>query len=198
MSLMISWKSATVGVLLPLALVLTACGEGADDKDERPEPSATEHNEADVAFAQQMIPHHAQALAMVDLTLERPLDPEVEQLVEGVRSAQAPEIETMTDWLQDWDEEVPETVRDHSNAGHDMDHMEGMMDDEDMAELADATDADFQELWLTMMIEHHEGAVEMAEGQLDEGRNQAVLDLAQEIVDGQTAEIDTMESLLGS
>lgn len=196
---MTPWKAAPLGLLVPLALALTACGgDDEDGEKERPEPSATEHNEADVEFAQAMIPHHAQALAMADLTIERPLDKDVERLVEDIRAAQAPEIETMTDWLHDWDEEVPETIRDHANAGHDMEHMDGMMDDEDMAELADATDDEFQDLWLDMMIEHHEGAVDMAEDELDDGRYQPALDLAQQIIDGQTAEIDTMDRLMGS
>ena len=74
--------------------------------------STTEHNDADVEFASNMLQHHAQALSMVDLTRGRTLDPEVQQLAEQIRDAQAPEIEIFTDWLTDWDEEVPETVRD--------------------------------------------------------------------------------------
>ena len=78
--------------------------------------SETDHNDADVAFATDMIQHHAQALSMVDLTEGRTLDPEVKQLAEDIRATQAPEIEKMADWLQDWDEKVPATMRDHSNA----------------------------------------------------------------------------------
>ena len=89
--------------------------------------------------------HHAQALSMVDLTMERPLDPEVQQLTERIREAQAPEIQTFSGWLTDWDEEIPETVRDHANAhgDHDMGgdtgtDMPGMMTADDMTALEEA------------------------------------------------------------
>lgn len=190
---------------LGLALTLTACGnDDGPGGDTASQVSETEHNDADVAFATDMIQHHAQALSMVDLTVGRTLDPEVQRLAEDIRDAQGPEIETMTDWLQDWDEEVPETMRDHVNAGHDMGDSDsgsdvpGMMSSDDFDELENATDADFQTMWLEMMVEHHEGAVEMAQDEQDEGQYLPAVDLAGAVVDTQTAEIDTMEALLGS
>jgi len=108
---------------LGLALTLTACGNDEPANDGSTKVSETDHNDADVAFATDMIQHHAQALSMVDLTVDRTLDPEVQQLADDIREAQGPEIETMSDWLQEWDEEIPETMRDHSNAGHDMEGM---------------------------------------------------------------------------
>jgi uncharacterized protein (DUF305 family) len=89
----------SVGALaLGLTLVLTtaACGD-SDSSDSMSRPSTTEHNQADVAFATDMIQHHAQALSMVDLTLDRALDPQVQAMAEAVRDAQGPEIETMTE-----------------------------------------------------------------------------------------------------
>lgn len=188
-----------------LALTLTATGCSNDAADSPPKVSTTEHNAADVAFASDMIQHHAQALAMVDLAAQRPLRPEVQELTEAIRDAQGPEIETMSDWLTDWDEDVPETIRDHANAGHDMGDMEGtdgdmpgMMTADDLSELEAASDADFEAMWLEMMVEHHEGAVEMAEVEQSEGQFAGARDLADDIVDSQTAEIATMEDLLGS
>ncbi|QIK74406.1 DUF305 domain-containing protein [Nocardioides piscis] len=196
---------------LTLAVAYGAVGCGSDDDptSTAAAPSATEHNDADVAFASDMLQHHAQALSMVDLTLDRPLDPEVVELAEQVRSAQGPEIETFTDWLTEWGEPIPETMRDHSNAGHgghdvgdsmegmDTD-MPGMMSAEDMTGLQQAEDADFQAMWLEMMIEHHEGAVEMAEAHTDEGRYAPAIELARDIAEGQTAEIAEMQRLLDS
>ncbi|MCW2737930.1 DUF305 domain-containing protein [Nocardioides sp.] len=188
-----------------LAFTAAACGNDDANTATTSEVSTTEHNDADVEFASNMLQHHAQALSMVDLTIDRPLDPEVQQLAEQIREAQAPEIETFTDWLTDWDEEVPETVRDHSNAGHDMDdmgesmnddNMAGMMSSDDMGALEDASDADFQTMWLEMMVEHHEGAVEMAKAEQSDGQYMAAVDLARSIVTSQTAEIDTMKALL--
>ena len=199
---------------LALTLGLTAVGCGDDEPADSPETSATEHNEADVRFATDMMQHHAQALVMVDLTMGRPLSPEVERLAEDIRTAQGPEIETFTDWLSGWDEEVPETVRDHANAGHDMGDMEGMdgMDDmgesmeempgmmtaDQMAALSDASDGEFEDRWLELMIDHHTGAVEMARTEQEEGEFRPAVDLAGDIAASQSEEIETMRELLDS
>ena len=158
-----------------------------------------------MAFATEMIQHHAQALSMVDLTMERPLDPEVQQLAERIREAQGPEIQTLSGWLTDWDEEIPETVRDHANAhgDHDMGgdtgtDMPGMMTADDMTALEEAPDAEFQSMWLDMMIEHHEGAVEMAKSEQDDGQYKPAIDMATSIVTSQTEQADTMQRLLDS
>lgn len=194
---------------LGLALTLTACGNDEPTNDAGTQVSETDHNDADVAFATDMIQHHAQALSMVDLTVDRTLDPEVQQLADDIREAQGPEIETMSDWLQEWDEEIPETMRDHSNAGHDMEgmgdsmdgldsDMPGMMSGDDFDELENAPDSEFQTMWLEMMVEHHEGAVEMAQEEQDNGQYKPAVDLAGAVVETQTAEIDKMKTLLGS
>ena len=197
-----------VALAIALGAGLTACGD--DEHVTSVRVSTTDHNDADVAFATDMIRHHAQALAMVDLTLDRPLDPKVQSLADEIRAAQGPEIETMSDWLTDWDEEVPETMRDHANAGHDMGDMggdmgvtgdgdlPGVMTAEDMRALADASDAEFQDRWLALMIEHHQGAVEMAQAAQDEGQYKPAVELAADIEESQTDEIDTMQGLLGS
>jgi uncharacterized protein (DUF305 family) len=74
--------------------------------------------------------------------------------------------------------------------------MPGMMDDEEMAELASASDAEFEDMFLTMMIEHHEGAIEMAKAEQEDGQYSPAIKLAEEIEAAQTAEIDTMQALL--
>lgn len=200
-------RIATMLVLLP-ALALAGCG--SDEADQV--LSDTEHSQQDVAFATDMVQHHAQALSMVDLTRGRPLDPEVAALAEEVRDAQAPEIELMTDWLVDWDEDVPATMRDHSHAGHgdhsaadamegmegtDGSDMPGMLTAEQLRELEEAGDAEFEDLWLELMIAHHEGAVAMAEEQAAEGTYRPAVELAADVVAGQTAEIERMRALLG-
>lgn len=199
-----------VALTLLLGTGVTACGEDTTDAASQTEASTTEHNDADVAFASDMIIHHAQALSMVDLTLKRDLDPEVQALAEDIREAQGPEIETMADWLTQWGEDVPETMRDHVNSGHDMgdmsdnmddmghDDMPGMMTSEDMDALENASDAEFQDMWLEMMIEHHEGAIEMAETEQEDGQFKDAVDLAGQIIDAQQQEIDTMQGLLDS
>jgi uncharacterized protein (DUF305 family) len=182
-------------------LLLAGCGGGSDDEaadDSRP------FNDADIAFATDMIPHHAQALVMVDLLRKHDVDPAVSDLAEQISAAQTPEIETMADWLQEWGEPVPATQRDHAHGdeggmgGMDMgDAMPGMMSDDELDELAHAPDAEFQDLWLQMMIEHHEGAIEMAETEISDGEYADAVALAKDVRDGQQAEVEQMQQLLG-
>ncbi len=158
-----------------------------------------------------MIPHHAQALVMVDLTRGRELSPEMTELTEAILAAQGPEIELMVDWLTDWGEPVPETMRDHANAGHGTDghdmggsdmgdagaEMPGMMTSEQLAELEAAAGQEFETTWLEMMIEHHQGAIDMARDEQRDGAHGPALELAESIETSQLAEIDHMEELLG-
>lgn len=184
--------------LAAASLVLAGCSAGDDDATTG---SSEEFNDADVTFATEMIQHHAQALVMVDMTQGRSLDPEFAQLTEEIRAAQTPEIELMADWLADWDEPVPETSRDHANAhggsGMHTGEMPGMMSQEELDGLEAAEGSAFESMWLTMMIEHHEGAVAMAEAEIEEGRFPEAVELAESIKSSQEAEIATMEQMLG-
>jgi uncharacterized protein (DUF305 family) len=192
-----------LSVLFASALVLSACGgddadSGADNGATSPEDS--EFNDADVTFAQGMIPHHEQAVEMADLALTNAGSDEVRDLAEQIKAAQDPEIETMTAWLEDWDQDAPSgdmEDMDHDMEGMDgMEGMEGMMSEGEMDDLAAAEGSAFDAMFLEMMIEHHEGAVTMGEVQRADGQNTDAQDLAEEIIDTQQEEIDEMESLL--
>lgn len=197
-------SAALVVTVLPLGLA--ACG-GSDDAG-RPAAARTASNgdvfnPADVDFAQQMIPHHAQAVQMVQMVRHRPLDPAVRRLAEQIRDAQVPEIQTMVGWLDDWDEKVPPTANDHMHADmKGMGGMEGMSDGpgmmsaEDMTALSRASDSEFQDMWLTMMIHHHEGAIEMARREVASGTFAGALSMARGIESSQQQEIDTMRGML--
>jgi uncharacterized protein (DUF305 family) len=114
------------------------------------------------------------------------IDPEVADLAERIKAAQGPEIEQMKGWLDDWGvTEMPDTM------GHG-----GMMDEGDMDALAAASGAEASRLFLEQMIEHHEGAIDMAEDALADGENADVLELARTIIDAQTAEIAEMQGML--
>ena len=204
-------KLAAAAAAATLLVGLTACGDDGSTSDARAEqtaPNGDVFNDADVDFATAMIPHHAQALAMVDLTGGRELSPEVQQLTADIQAAQGPEIEQMVDWLTAWDKPVPETMRDHVNAeddgmsGHDMGDdstdMPGMMTDEEMNELEAAQGKEFETMWLEMMIEHHEGAIEMAQDEQADGVFEPAKKLAESIETSQQAEIDHMNDLLDS
>ena len=186
-------KHAVLVAVLAALLALAGCGDDEPPNETRTASNGDQFNDADVWFATEMIQHHAQALSMVDLSLGRPLDPRVERLAEDIREAQAPEIEQMTDWLTSWDEPVPATVRDHANA-----HGGGDMEMGELTALEDVPDAGFQDRFLRMMIEHHEGAVAMARTEQADGAFEPAVDLAKEIESSQTEEIQRMQDLLDS
>ena len=159
-------------------------------------PAEGEFNDADVMFAQMMIPHHAQAIEMSDMVLSKEgVDPQVLELAQEVKDAQGPEIERMTGWLQGWGEDVPD-ISMGSMGGMDMGG--GMMSEEDMQALSDADGPTASRLFLEQMVQHHTGAIEMAQAQLSDGQNPEALELAQTIVDTQQAEIDQMQEILAT
>jgi uncharacterized protein (DUF305 family) len=160
---------------------------------------SAEFNDADVAFAQGMIVHHQGALEMAQLVEGRSQNAAVTDLAGRIEAAQDPEIETMTGWLEDWGQP---TSADDSDSMGGMDHGSGdmsggmEMSEEDMSALEAASGAEFDRMWLEMMIEHHRGAVEMSETEIADGQNADAVALAEDIVESQSAEIDEMQGLL--
>ena len=193
-------------IALTTAFAMAACSDdtGPNGNGSSSDiPESEEFNQADVDFATNMIQHHAQALSMVDLTRDRDLSRPVQQLADDILMAQGPEIETMVDWLNEWDQPVPETMRDHANAhgngSAEMDSdMPGMMSAEEMEALENAPDGEFESLWLELMIQHHEGAIEMAQTEQADGEYPAAVDLAESIESSQQDEISVMQGLLTS
>jgi uncharacterized protein (DUF305 family) len=154
----------------------------------------------DVAFAQAMIPHHEQALDMADMALaQRDLDPELRELIQGMKDAQGPEIEQMRGWLEEWGaEELPASG--HGMGRHNMNGfmMGGMMSNDQMRDLMGSRGMDFERMWMLMMIEHHEGAIEMSEQVLRTTEDPQVRALAEDIIESQTEEIAIMRRMLVS
>lgn len=188
--------------VIPLVLLaLTAgCGGGTDHGTSH---STTDHNQADVTFATEMLQHHAQALAMVDLTVNRPMDPQFKALATRIRDAQAPEIETMAGWLSDWNERIPETSNDHEHADmgtmpEGTEDMPGMMSADEMKSLEAAPDTEFQKMWLEMMVRHHQGAIQMAKTEKSDGKYKPAVDLAESIISSQSKEITEMQGLIST
>jgi uncharacterized protein (DUF305 family) len=159
-----------------------------DDAGEAADDSRAEPNAADVAFMSMMIDHHEQALEMTDLAETRASDTSVRRLAERVATAQEPEVGVMEDWLDD-------NAAGEEHAGHDPARMPGMPTGEQLAELRAARGEAFDELFLDLMIAHHEGAVEMATDEAAQGSDSYVVELAAEMAATQGAEIDRMENL---
>jgi len=192
-------SSARLLTLIAIVLTIGLAGCGSEDGSAGSD-STSSHNSADVAFATDMIPHHAQAIEMADMALTRAEDTDVIDLAGQIKAAQDPEIEAMSGWLEAWGEEVPDLGDDMSGMDHDMsgmdDSMPGMMSEADMQGLANSSGAAFDRMWLTMMIEHHEGAISMAETELSDGESAEAKSLADDIIEGQRAEVTTMQGLL--
>ncbi|MGK9462137.1 DUF305 domain-containing protein [Streptomyces sp. G6] len=208
-------RLAVVGAITAGGLLLAACGgndmEGMDHGSgssasatatptagDNPAPGA--FNDADVMFAQMMIPHHEQAVEMAKLADGRAADAEIKTLAADIEKAQGPEIETMKSWLKAWGK--PESAEesmpgmDHGSGGMDDSQMSGMMADDDMKKLEAAKGAEFDRMFAEMMIEHHKGAIAMAEDEQKSGRNATAKKLAAEVVNTQSAEVEKFEKIL--
>ncbi|BFV56258.1 DUF305 domain-containing protein [Kitasatospora sp. CMC57] len=193
--------------LLAGALLLTACGSGSGSGDGHdahhavpavtPAGTGKAYNAADVAFAQGMIPHHRQALEMAELASGRAASPEVAQLAAAIRAVQDPEIATMSGWLSGWGEQVPQPGAAGAHAGHGGAGAAGMMTEPEMNSLKEATGAAFDTAFLKLMVAHHTGAVEMAETEQGKGGYAPAKELAAAVINGQSAEIEQMNRLLG-
>ncbi|MBN9152389.1 MULTISPECIES: DUF305 domain-containing protein [Microbacterium] len=162
-----------------------------------PSPAKTAtFNMADQMFVTMMIPHHEQAVEMADQVLSKSgIDDRVVALAKQIKAAQGPEIQTMKGWLTNWGIPSDESTSGGMNG---MGSGDGMMTGDDMAALKAATGAEASRVFLKGMIAHHQGAVTMAQTALKEGKNPDVRALAQQIIDGQTAEITTMQDILAT
>lgn len=154
------------------------------------------HNAADVEFATSMIPHHAQAIEMANLVLQRTDNDQVKDLATRIEGAQSPEIATLSGWLTGWGEPVPDAST--SMAGGMSMQGNGMMSDEDMQALESAPKSTVDVLFLTQMSEHHAGAIAMAEDEIASGANPQAKALAESIKKSQTAEVSEMKTLKAS
>lgn len=145
---------------------------------------------ADIMFLQMMIPHHEQAIEMSKLATTNTKNPDVLDLAARIEAAQQPEIELMKKLLADAGQS---DMPDHS-MGHGMGD-DGMMDEIEMAALASAKDSQFDALYLTGMVAHHNGAITMA-NEVSNSSNSDVKTLVNNIIASQGAEIAEMTKLL--
>jgi len=151
-------------------------------------------NADDVMFAQMMIPHHEQAVVMADLAVERAEDEQLLAIAAEIKAAQDPEIALMSSWLERWG--APRMSGDEAMMSHGSHEMQGMLSDAQLEALQEAQGPTFDALFAQYMIEHHEGAVAMAEDVLAQGADPAVAALAREIVVTQEKEIVQLRSFL--
>lgn len=185
---------------IALAIALTGCSTGnGSDSPTTSESSTVAANTADETFVTMMIPHHQQAVEMADIVLDKEgVDPRIVDLAQQIKEAQGPEIERMLSWLEDWGVDYDPNVgsMDAMDHGSMAESEDGMMTADDMSSLENADGVGASRLFLEQMIVHHVGAVDMARIALDDGQHPDVLELAQQVTDDQTVEINAMEDLL--
>jgi len=191
-------KYLLAAAALAAAFALSACAGGTSGADDSAPSGATSSpaesesfNNADVTFAQMMIPHHEQAVDMSDDLLAKDgIDPRVVDLAAKIKTAQEPEITQLNEWLSAWNaDEGMSGMGDGEN---------GMMSDSDMSMLENASGAEAGRLFLEQMTLHHEGAIAMAKIELDEGQNADAQAMATAIVTSQTEEIGVMKDILAT
>ncbi len=165
--------------LVAASLALAGCAGASGEPQET--PTGEEHNSVDVMFAQMMIPHHDDAIAMGRYLQQTDgVDPQVDSLANDIIEAQVRENGDMNAWLGERDypqvPSVPGQVNDQSLAG--------------------ASPAEIEKVFLTEMIAHHEHGVDMASSAVERGESPVMTDLAQTMVQGQSQEIEMMRDLL--
>ena len=170
-------------VLAAGALTLAACGD-----DEGSSGQAKRGNGTDRAFVAAMIPHHESAVEMAEIAQERGQSAFVKNLARDIIRTQNQEIVLMRR-----EDEGLETAGVKTGSLGLPEPMTGM--DADLAELRTAEDFDTE--FLQMMIPHHEGAIEMAEVELDKGGDAELRDVADAVVKAQEKEIAEMREHLG-
>jgi uncharacterized protein (DUF305 family) len=154
-------------------------------------PAASSHNQADITFAQNGIPHHEQAIPMSDALLgKQGIDPRVVQLATQFKADQGPELQQMHSWLSQWGQ--PKLTM-----GPGMD-MPGMLPDSDITALQNAQGVDATKKFLTEMIECHEGTIAMAEDEIKDGQYPPAVALAHSISTREQQENTTMQGILDS
>ena len=213
-------SAPTLAILL-VALAVTACAHGSGDEAPRPDAGSTAELEAlyrartdsarlrftdaDVHFMTGMIGHHGQALVMSAMAPRNGASRSIQTLAARIINAQNDEIASMEKWLRDRGQPVPElhiagtTMMVHG-AEHAM-HMPGMLTPDQIRELDSARGPEFDRLFLTYMIQHHEGAVTMV---LDlfatdgAAQDEPAFKLASDIQVDQRTEIARMKLMLES
>ena len=166
-------------------------------------PTEHDFDAADVAFVADMIPHHEQALVLADLVPQRASDRRVMGLAARIADIQGAEIDVFRRWLAERglnERGKPvgkkELHLNHGEGGHGH-NMPGMATDEQLAELAALSGDEFDRLWLQLMIEHHKGALTMADQRNRAGgRDIRADELAADVTVTQLDEIQRMEAML--
>ncbi|MFD4411037.1 MULTISPECIES: DUF305 domain-containing protein [unclassified Streptomyces] len=147
-------------------------------------------NTADFTYARMMIEHHTQALVMTELAPKQAESGNVKRIAARIAAAQGPEITTMKSWLKTHDGEPSAAHQEHEHEA-----MPGMATEAQLERLRAAKGKAFDELFLKLMITHHDGAITMATDVKAEGNNVQIEEMADDVIAQQTSEITRMREM---
>lgn len=161
----------------------------------------------EAGFSRDMVIHHRQAVEMALIIRDKSSDEDVRTLAYDIVNTQGVQSGMLIGWLQLWGlpqatsaEPMAWMASSHSKMGHSSSNkasvMPGMATDEELVALRSSDGVDAEKQFLRLMIKHHQGGVDMAQGVLAVSKQPDVKGLAQTIVSGQKAEIDLMSKLL--
>jgi uncharacterized protein (DUF305 family) len=184
--------SAVVAAVLT-AVTLSSCGGTPRAADTSPSTPSAVHNGDDVVFAQRMIPHHQQAVDMAAMVPSHTANPTLRVVAFHISTDQRAEISMLTDLLKRWD--APTAAPSLAPGAM---SMEGMVNDATMKRLPTLSGAEFDNLWITAMIGHHQGAVTMAQAELAHGESPDAQKMARLIITAQQREISYMSNLIST
>jgi uncharacterized protein (DUF305 family) len=198
-----------VTVLVVLGVSLGAQGAAPPQSAPPPDPPARPdlvrqpYSEADVYFMSGMIPHHAQAVLIAGWAKSHGASPTVALMCERMVISQRDEIEWMRNWLRDRGQPVPDrNATHHKMKMGDMVHemlMPGMLSDDELKKLDAARGPEWDRLFLTYMIKHHEGALTMVDDLFKSyaaAQDDDIYRFASDVHADQTAEIERMQKML--
>ncbi|WP_030173759.1 DUF305 domain-containing protein [Spirillospora albida] len=194
-------RRATAVLVAVLLLAAAAVAASAFLRSGGPGPDGPE-----AGFARDMSAHHAQAVRMSFIVRDRTRDERVRLLAYDIANTQSQQIGMMTAWLDEWDAPKADPGGSMRWMGHGAHgggaggasgaRMPGMATEAQIGELQKADGRDAETRYLSLMIEHHRGGVEMARAVLARTGHDRVERLARTMVDGQEAEIRLMEGML--
>jgi uncharacterized protein (DUF305 family) len=171
-------QARAAGLLLTALFALAATGCGNEEAADPDAPNAT-----DVAFAADMTQHHAQTMQLVNLAVTRTLPVHQWAWTEGVRTRRVAELRRLTDQLRAWGQPVPETGMQHADEGKHLAFdtgIPGVAGPAEMHALDELRGAALARAWLTLMIEHERGAVELAQHEVDSGQQASAVEYARD------------------
>ncbi|MFJ9691778.1 DUF305 domain-containing protein [Kitasatospora sp. NPDC101183] len=197
------WWPAALAAAVALALGVPALVAGGSSASGSSSLSVPADDSAEAGFARDMATHHQQAVDLSFIVRDRTTDEPTRTLAFDIINTQANQRGMMMGWIDQWGLSQHSAAAPmawmrmgHEYAAHDGSLMPGMATNTQLAKLRSLSGRDAEVFYLQLMIEHHKGGVEMAQGYVDAAKNDTEKRLAQSMVVAQTSEVQLMTDML--